>query len=63
MQVTINIDTVNPMEGVNIKMSLQKLADNFNKENLLKIAELSEKVDANTKIKNLFNHPLFKMAL
>ena len=63
MQVTINTNETNSMAAINLKIALQKIVTNFNKENILKIAELSEIKNPNEKIKNLFNNPLFKMAL
>lgn len=50
MQVTIEVNTTNPIEAANIKMSLEKLAKNINKGNLNFLAELSDKKDINAKI-------------
>ena len=52
MQVTIEINTTNPIEMASIKMSLEKLAKNIDKNNLSFLAELSEKKDINKKIES-----------
>lgn len=63
MQVTIDTNANNTIEAVNVKMTLEKIAKNFDKENLAEIAKLSQIPNANEKIRKLFNNPLFKMAL
>ena len=63
MQVTFEIPTTNPLEIASIKVALEKIAKNFDKKNICKIAELSEIPSANSKIEKLFGNPLFKMAL
>ena len=52
MQVTIEVNTTNPIEAANIKMSLEKLSKNINKSNLTFLAELSEKKGINEKIES-----------
>lgn len=56
MKVKIDVD-------LSKKISLEKIEKNFDAENLRKIAELSEKPNANERILKLFNNPLFKAAL
>jgi len=63
MDVTISIPDAGPLETASAKVALEKIAKNFNKSNLAKIAELSEIPDANNKLQSLFNNPLFKMAI
>ena len=63
MQVTIDVPNVSTLDSISVKIAVEKIARNFNKENLLEIAKLSDLPDANNKLKKLFNNPLFKMAL
>ncbi len=63
MTIQLEVNSSNPLDAVSLKMAIEKIAKNFNKKNLEKIAELSAVADANTKIEKLFNNPFFKMAL
>lgn len=63
MEITIHLKNNSPAEVTSIKNALQTIADNFSKENQLEIAKLSKLENANDKLKNLFNNPLFKMAI
>lgn len=50
MQTTIEIPNTTSLESISIKMALEKLAKNISKDNLIFLAELSEKKDINQKI-------------
>lgn len=63
MKVQVEITNASSLEAISVQVMLEKIAKNFDRKNLSKIAELSEIPNANTKIGNLFNNPLFKMAL
>ena len=63
MTIQVEISDRTAIEAITVKMMLEKIAKNFDKKNIAKIAELSEIPNANTKIEKLFNNPLFKMAL
>lgn len=52
MQATIEINATNSMDGVAIKMALEKLAKNISKDNLTFLAKLSEKPNINAKIES-----------
>jgi hypothetical protein len=62
-EITIKLNSNSPIEIASIKNSIQTIADNFNKENQAEIAKLSKMENANEKLKDLFNNPLFKMAI
>lgn len=62
MKVEIDIPGTDT-EVILKKIALQKIAQNFDKDNLTKIAEVSQTTNANKKLPNLFNNPFFKMAL
>ncbi len=63
MTVTIELNTTNPLEAASTKIALEKIAKNFDASNINKVAELSSIPNANKKIQDLFNNPLFKMAI
>ena len=52
MQIQIEVNTANPMDAVAVKVAIEKLAKNVNKENLLFLAELSEKPNINAKLES-----------
>lgn len=62
-QLNIEVPNCSTLEASATKVMLEKIARNFDKKNLAKIAELSEIKDANNKLQGLFNNPLFKMAI
>ena len=63
MTALVEIGENSQLEAIAVKVMLEKIAKNFDRQSLSKIAELSEIPKANEKIKNLFSNPLFKMAL
>ncbi len=62
MQIVIEIPGTQ-LAAINKKIALEKLAKNFNAENLMKMAELSEIPNPDEQIKALFNNAFFKMAI
>jgi hypothetical protein len=62
MNVTIEIPG-SAIQAAAKKVALEKLAKNFNTDNLNKMAELSEIPEADKQINSLFTNPLFKMAI
>lgn len=52
MQVTIEINANNTLEMLTIKAAMEKLAKNMSKENILFLAELSDKKDVNKKLES-----------
>ncbi|MBS1635233.1 MAG: hypothetical protein JST26_04865 [Bacteroidetes bacterium] len=62
-EITITLNSNSPIVIASVKNSLQTIADNFTKENQAEIAKLSKLPNANDKLKDLFNNPLFKMAI
>lgn len=61
--VEIEIEESNPAALGAIKSALQKIAKNFNKDNLKYIADLSEKKDVNEKFEKLKTNPFVKKLL
>ncbi len=52
MTVTIEIPESDPMTATSKKIALDKLAKNITKENLMFLAELSEKPNVNAKLES-----------
>ena len=61
-QVSISVNATDA-EAFAIKVGLELIAKNFNKENILYIAELSKKPNVNEKFKSLRNNPFIKNML
>ena len=62
-QINISLTTENSTEAMITKSNLQAIANNFSKENLAYIAELSRSTDVNTKFTKLKNNPMVKLLL
>lgn len=62
-QINISLNTENSTEAMITKSNLQAIANNFSKENLAYIAELSRSTDVNTKFTKLKNNPMVKLLL
>lgn len=61
--ITINVNAASDQEAMIFKMALQNMVNNFNKENLIYIADLSKKPNVNEKFKNLRSNPFIKTFL
>ena len=61
--ITINVNATSDQEAMIFKMALQNMVNNFNKENLLYISDLSKKPNVNEKFKNLRANPFIKTFL
>lgn len=61
--VNISINVASDAEAFAIKIALQEIAKNFNKDNIIYIAELSKKPNVNEKFKSLKNNPFIKTML
>ncbi len=59
-QITITLNTENPAEIMRLKTALQSIAEHFNKDNLLYIADLSKKKNVNEKFESLKSNPFIK---
>lgn len=62
-QINISLTTDNSTEAMITKSNLQAIVNNFSKENLAYIAELSRSADVNTKFAKLKNNPMVKLLL
>lgn len=62
-QVSISVNATTEAEAFAIKIALEQIAKNFNKENILYIADLSKKPNVNDKFKSLKNNPFIKQML
>lgn len=58
--ITISTNAETDMEAFSLKSAIQSIATNFNKENLIYLAELSRKPNVNEKFIKLKNNPFIK---
>ena len=63
VSISIEVNESNPAALGALKVALQKIANNFNKNNVQYIAELSEKENVNEKFDKLKNNTLVKKLL
>ena len=63
VSISIEVNETNPAALGALKVALQKIANNFNKNNVQYIAELSEKENVNEKFDKLKNNTLVKKLL
>jgi hypothetical protein len=61
--INITITAATPMEEMVLRGAIQKIAKNFNKVNLIYIAELSEKQNVNEKFEKLKNNKIVQTLL
>jgi len=62
-EITITVKAASDIEAFTMKNALQSIATNFNKENVVYVAELSKKKDVNEKFNALKTNPLVKTIL
>ncbi len=59
-EITIKVKAASDIEAFTLKNALQSIATNFNKENLIYIAELSRNKGVNDKFNSLKANPIVK---
>ncbi len=62
-EIIIKVNAASDIEAFTLKNALQSIATNFNKDNVLYIAELSKKKDVNKKFTSLKANPIVKALL
>lgn len=63
MTITIDLPELSPLDSIGVKIAVEKIAKNFDKDNLSEIAELSTAKDVNSKFKKLLNNQIIKAML